>query len=34
MIVQDARKLEFLTKFDALRIGPYIIKNIFNNSLI
>jgi hypothetical protein len=26
VMVQDARKLEFLAKFDALWIGPYVIK--------
>jgi len=34
VMVQDARRLKFPRKFDALWTGPYIIKDIFpNNSL-
>jgi hypothetical protein len=34
VILQDARKLQFPAKFDALWTGPYIIKEIFpNNSM-
>lgn len=34
VMVQDARKLEFSVKFDALWIGPYIIKEAFDNNSI
>lgn len=34
MMVQDAKKLEFLAKFDALWMRPYIIKEVFDDNLI
>jgi hypothetical protein len=34
VMVQDARRLEFPGKFDALWIGPYIIKEVFSNNLV
>ena len=34
VMVQDARRLEFPAKFDALWTGPYIIKEIFLNNSI
>jgi hypothetical protein len=34
VIVQDAKRLEFLGKFDALWIGLYIIKEVFLNNLV
>jgi hypothetical protein len=33
-MVQDARRLEFPGKFDALWTGPYIIKEVFPNNSI
>ena len=34
VMIQDARKLEFPGKFDALWMGPYVVKEVFpNNSL-
>ena len=33
-MVQDGRKLEFLGKFDAVWMGPYVVRETFaNNSL-
>jgi hypothetical protein len=34
VMVQDARRLEFPGKFDALWIGPYIIKEVFPNNSV
>jgi hypothetical protein len=34
VMVQDARKLEFSAKFDALWTGPYVIKEVFPNNSI
>jgi hypothetical protein len=34
VMLQDARKLEFPTKFDALWTGPYIIKEVFPNNSV
>jgi hypothetical protein len=34
VMVQDARKLEFPAKFDALWTGPYVIKEVFPNNSI
>jgi hypothetical protein len=34
VMVQDAHKLEFPAKFDALWIGPYVIKEVFPNNSI
>jgi hypothetical protein len=34
VMLQDARKLEFSAKFDALWIGPYIIKEVFPNNSV
>ena len=34
VMVQDARRLEFPAKFDALWTGPYIIKEVFHNNLV
>ncbi len=34
VMVQDAKRLEFLGKFDALWIGPYIIKDVFPNNSV
>jgi hypothetical protein len=34
VMVQDARKLEFLAKFDALWTGPYVIKEVFPNNSV
>ena len=34
MMVQDARRLEFPAKFDALWTGPYIIKEVFPNNSV
>jgi hypothetical protein len=34
VMVQDARRLEFPGKFDALWTGPYIIKEVFPNNSI
>jgi glutamine synthetase adenylyltransferase len=34
VMVQDARKLEFPAKFDALWTGPYVIKEVFSNNSI
>lgn len=34
IIIQDAKKIEFLAKFNALWTKPYIIKEIFDNNLI
>lgn len=33
MMVQDAMKLKFLTKFDAFLIRSYIFKEVFNKNL-
>ena len=34
VMIQDARKMDFLSKFDALWLGPYVVKAVFpNNSL-
>ncbi len=32
-MVQDAKRLEFMGKFDALWTNPYIIKEVFPNNL-
>ena len=34
VMVQDARKLEFLAKFDVLWTGPYVIKEVFPNNSV
>jgi len=34
VMLQDARKLEFPGKFDALWLGPFIIKEVFPNNSI
>jgi hypothetical protein len=34
VMLQDARKLEFPAKFDALWTGPYIIKEVFPNDSV
>ena len=34
IMLQDARKLEFSAKFDALWMGPYIIKEVFPNKSV
>ena len=34
VMMQDARKLEFLGKFDALWLGPYIVNETFSNNLL
>ena len=34
VMVQDARRLEFPAKFDALWTGPYVIKEVFSNNLV
>ena len=34
VMVQDARRLEFPAKFDALWTGPYIIKEVFPNNSV
>ena len=34
VMVQDARRLEFLAKFDALWTGSYIIKEVFPNNSV
>jgi hypothetical protein len=34
VMLQDARKLEFPAKFDALWTGPYIIKEVFPNNSV
>lgn len=34
VMVQDARKLDFPGKFDALWLGPYIVKKVFPNNSI
>jgi hypothetical protein len=34
VMVQDARKLEFLAKFDALWTGPYVIKEVIPNNSV
>jgi hypothetical protein len=33
-MVQDARRLEFMGKFDALWTSPYIIKEVFSNNSV
>ena len=34
VMIQDARKLEFFGKFDAVWLGPYLVHAVFpNNSL-
>jgi hypothetical protein len=34
VMLQDAHKLEFPPKFDALWTGPYIIKEVFPNNSV
>jgi hypothetical protein len=34
VMVQDAKRLEFPSKFDTLWTGPYIIKEVFPNNLV
>ena len=34
VMLQDAHKLEFPAKFDALWTGPYIIKEVFPNNFV
>ncbi len=34
VMLQDARKLEFLGKFDALWLGPFVIKEVFPNNFV
>jgi hypothetical protein len=34
VMLQDARKLEFPAKFDALWTGPYVIKEVFPNNSV
>jgi hypothetical protein len=34
VMVQDAMRLEFPSKFDALWTGPYIIKEVFSNNSV
>ncbi len=34
VMVQDAKRLEFLCKFDALWTSPYIIKEVFPNNSV
>ena len=34
VMVQDARRLEFPAKFDALWTGPYVIKEVFSNNSV
>lgn len=34
VLLQDAKKLDFPEKFDALQVGPYLVKEVFpNNSM-
>ena len=32
--LQDARKLDFPGKFDALWLGPYLVSEVFSNNLL
>ncbi len=34
VMLQDARKLEFPRKFDALWLGPFVIKEVFPNNSV
>jgi hypothetical protein len=34
VMLQDARKLEFPGKFDALWLGPFVIKEVFPNNFV
>jgi len=33
-MLQDARKLKFLRKVDALWLGPFVVKEVFINNLV
>jgi hypothetical protein len=32
VLIQDARKFEFLDKFDAVWLGPYLVQEVFSNN--
>jgi len=34
VMLQDARKLEFLGKFDTLWLGPFVMKEVFHNNFV
>jgi hypothetical protein len=34
LLIQDAKKLEFLDKFDAVWLGPYLVREAFSNNYL